>query len=255
MHLIKGLSTGFFITGTDTGVGKTVITAGLLGILRRRGINAVALKPVQTGAICKSGRVFSEDAHFYRIAADVGYEDNALTLNMYCLELPLAPAVAADLEGKTIELDLILDHVERMAGKHEFVLVEGAGGLLVPLIGSQITVADLALLLGLPLLIVARPGLGTINHTALTVACAKAKGLTVAGIVINGYNHQNPSLAEETNPKVIEDMTGVPVVGLMPKVDELSVEEAKLGELLSTAERYIDVDALLGGINDEQKNG
>lgn len=174
---------------------------------------------------------------------------------MYCLELPLAPAVAADLEGKTIELDLILDHVERMAGKHEFVLVEGAGGLLVPLIGSQITVADLALLLGLPLLIVARPGLGTINHTALTVACAKAKGLTVAGIVINGYNHQNPSLAEETNPKVIEDMTGVPVVGLMPKVDELSVEEAKLGELLSTAERYIDVDALLGGINDEQKNG
>ncbi|HZD60235.1 MAG TPA: dethiobiotin synthase [Anaerolineae bacterium] len=235
---------GFFITGTDTGIGKTVITAGLLGVLRRRGIDAMALKPVQTGSAYKNGGILSEDARFYKAAANISYDDNELVA--YYLEHPLAPAVAAELEGETIELDRILAHIERMAKKHEFILIEGAGGLLVPLIGSQVTIMDLAILLGLPLLIVARAELGTINHTALTVSCARAGGLEVAGIVINGYNHQNPSPAEETNPRVIESMTGVPVTGLVPKVAEVSVEAGEPGKLLDVIERYINIDALLG---------
>lgn len=238
------IKAGLFITGTDTGIGKTVITAGLLAALRNKGIDAVALKPVQTGAIKKKGRLVSEDAQFYRIAADIDYEED--DLSGYCLENPLAPSVAAELEGKSIDLGGILEYIERMASRHDFVLIEGVGGLLVPLIGTKVTIMDLALMLKMPLLIVARPGLGTINHTALTVSCAKANGLEVSGIIINGYDHLNPGLAEQTNPGVIESLTGIPVIGLMPKVLGLSVEDAKPGELVDTIERYVDIDALLG---------
>lgn len=239
---------GLFITGTDTGVGKTVITAGLLGTLRRRGINAMAIKPIQSGGILRDNQLISEDANFYSVVTDIAYTSREL--NPICLQAPLAPAVAAEIEGVTVNLTKILDHFHLIAGVHELTLVEGAGGLMVPLVGVKITVADLAVSLGLPLLIVARPNLGTVNHTCLTVAYAQARGLKIAGIIVNMYDHQNTGAAERTNPGLIESMTGVPVLGLVPRVKGLKVEgeNPQSGDLISVMEDYINIDQLLSRI-------
>jgi len=239
---------GLFITGTDTGVGKTVITAGLLGALRRRGINAMAIKPIQSGGILRDNQLVSEDAHFYGVVTDLPYTSREL--NPICLQAPLAPAVAAEAEGVTISLKNMIDHFRRISAEHQLTIVEGAGGLIVPLVGTEKTMADLAVSIDLPLVIVARPNLGTINHTCLTVAYAKARGLKVAGIIINMYDHQNAGVAERTNPGMIETMTGVPILGLVPRVEGLTVEgdNPQAGALISIIENYVNIDQLLMAI-------
>lgn len=236
---------GFFITGTDTGIGKTVITAGLLGALRKRGTDAIAVKPIQSGGILRQGQVVSEDAGFYGVVTDLPYTSREL--NPICLQASLAPAVAAEIEGVTLDLETMLKHFRKISAEHQLTLVEGAGGLIVPLIGTKITVADLAVQVDLPLLVVARPNLGTINHTCLTVAYAKSRGLKVAGIIINMYDHQNLGVAERTNPGLIEEMTGVPILGLVPKVEGLSVEgeNPQAGDLISVIEKHVNLDQLL----------
>jgi len=195
--------TGLFVTGTDTGVGKTFVTAALLKELRRRGVKAAAFKPIACG---ESGR---EDARIYgRIMND---EVTLDVINPVYLRHPLAPSVAARLERHAIDLAKVFAKYKLLAGRYSPVLVEGAGGFLVP-IRLGYFVADLARDLKLPLLIVARAGLGTINHTLLTVRQARAMGLTIAGIVLN-----NPSgsrgLAEKTNAQEIPRLAGVPVLG------------------------------------------
>ena len=239
---------GLFITGTDTGVGKTVITAGLLGALRRRGINAMAIKPIQSGGILRDNQLVSEDAHFYGVVTDLPYTSREL--NPICLQAPLAPAVAAEAEGVTISLETMMDHFRRISAEHQLTIVEGAGGLIVPLVGTEETMADLAVGIDLPLVIVARPNLGTINHTCLTVAYAKARGLKVAGIIINMYDHQNAGVAERTNPSLIKTMTGVPILGLVPRVEGLIVEgdNPQAGDLISIIENYVNIDQLLMAI-------
>lgn len=241
---------GLFITGTDTGVGKTVITAGLLGALRRRGINAMAIKPIQSGGILRENRLISEDAYFYGVVTELPYTSHEL--NPICLQAPLAPAVAAEAEGVIINIETILDHFRRISAEHQLTIVEGAGGLIVPLVGTEETMADLAVSMDLPLLVVARPDLGTINHTCLTVAYAKARGLKVAGIIINRYDHENPGVAERTNPGLIETMSGVPILGLVPRVEGLTVEgeNPQPGDLISIIEKYVNIDQLLMNIQD-----
>jgi len=241
---------GLFITGTDTGVGKTVITAGLLGALRKRGINAMAIKPIQSGGILRENHLVSEDAYFYGVVTDLPYTSREL--NPICLQAPLAPAVAAEAEGVTVNLETMLDHFRRISTKHQFTLVEGAGGLIVPLAATGETMADLAVSMGLPLLVVARPNLGTINHTCLTVAYAKTRGLKVAGIIINMFDHQNTGVAERTNPGLIETMTGVPILGLVPRVKGLTVEgeNPQPGDLISIIEKYVNIDQLLKRIKE-----
>ncbi len=236
---------GFFITGTDTGIGKTVITAGLLGALRRCGTDAIAIKPIQSGGILRQGQLVSEDAGFYGAVTDLPYTSRQL--NPICLQASLTPAVAAEIEGVTINLEIMLEHFRRISAEHQLTLVEGAGGLIVPLIGTSITVADLAVNMDLPLLVVARPNLGTINHTCLTVAYAKSRGLKVAGIIINRYDHQNPGVAERTSPGLIETMTEVPILGLVPSVEGLSVEgeNPQVGDLISVIEKHVNLDQLL----------
>ncbi len=241
---------GLFITGTDTGVGKTVITAGLLGALRRRGTNAIAIKPIQSGGILRENQLISEDACFYGAVTDLPYTSREL--NPICLQAPLAPAVAAEVEGVTINLETMLDHFRKISAEHQLTLVEGAGGLMVPLVGTGVTVADLAVRMGLPLLVVARPNLGTINHTCLTVAYAKARGLKVAGVIINMYEHHNAGVAERTNPGLIETMTGVPILGLIPMVRGLTVEgeNPQPGDLISVIENYVNIDQLFKNLSE-----
>ncbi|WP_436931183.1 dethiobiotin synthase [Halosimplex halobium] len=193
----------FAVVGTDTGVGKTVVTAGLVGWLRESGIDAGAVKPAQTG------HPPDDDAGF---VADACGTDAAATC-LERLEPPLAPAVAADREGVDLSYGAIRAGCERELADAAVGVVEGIGGLRVPLADGQ-EVVDLVADLGVPAVVVARSGLGTLNHTALTVEALDRRGCGVAGVVLNEY--EGASVAERTNPEALAGMTDCPVGTLPP---------------------------------------
>ena len=151
------MNRAIFVTGTDTGVGKTVVTAALALLLRERGVNVGVMKPVTSGCVERGDSLVSEDAELLAWAAGVPLDNDCAP---YCLRTPIAPSVAAARENVRIDFSRIGDAFERLKAHHDFVLVEGAGGLMVPLSGG-LMVADLVLALKLPLLVVARPNLGT----------------------------------------------------------------------------------------------
>jgi dethiobiotin synthetase len=233
---------GVFVTGTDTDVGKTVIAAALTAALRRRGLGAVYFKPIQSGCPREDGRLLPTDARFARELA--GLDEPLELLTPVTLRLPLAPAVAAAREGVEVDLERIAAALMELAGRYGFLVVEGAGGLYVPLIGNSFLVLDLIGWLGLPLLVVARAGLGTINHTGLTVAAARQAGIPVAGVVLNRYP-QSPGLAEETNPEVIEAVSRCPILARVPEVgnfDQATGREALIAALDKVCDKFTSAD-------------
>lgn len=188
----------FAVVGTGTGVGKTVVTAGLTGWLRAVGTRAVAVKPAQTGHPPDDDAAFVADA--------CGDVEAAVCLHR--LGPALAPRVAAEETGEELSYGTLLDGCRSAIADAETAVVEGIGGLRVPLAGER-EVADLFADLGLPAVVVARAGLGTLNHTALTVECLQRRGLTVHAIVLNEY--EGATLAERTNPDELARMTGLAV--------------------------------------------
>lgn len=212
---------GIFVTGTDTGVGKTIVAATLARLLRMNGVNVGVMKPVTSGCREEDGRLVSDDALLLCQAAGCDVSDDVAP---YCLREALAPAEAARIDGVRIDFAVLKAAFERLAATYDYVIVEGAGGLMVPLSGGLL-VADLARELELPLLVVARPGLGTINHTVLTCFSAQQLGLQVAGVVVNGMP-ENPGLAEKGAPHQIGSLCGASVLGIWPRraeVDEMEI--------------------------------
>ena len=182
---------GILVVGTDTAVGKTVVAAGLAWALRRRGIDVGVMKPVETGVSTRR----RSDAALLRLAA--GAPDPIEDVAPYRLAAPLAPVAAARREGVRLSLDRLVRGYERLAARHAFVVVEGVGGLMVPLTATTTTL-DLAEALQLPLLIVIANRLGAINHTLLTLHAAECRGLTVRGLILN-HLRRSRGLAERTN--------------------------------------------------------
>jgi dethiobiotin synthetase len=201
------MNTRIFITGTDTGVGKTYVTAALLTELRRRGVRAAAFKPIACGT---GGR---HDAEIY--AAIMKHEQPLDVINPIYLRRPLAPSVAARLEHKRIDLHRLRTCYRQLAATYSIVLVEGAGGLMVP-IRDDYFVADFARSLKLPLLVVARLGLGTINHSLLTVRQARQMGLKVRGLVLNDTVGGRRDVAAKTNIKIVPELCRTPLLGVVP---------------------------------------
>lgn len=201
------------VTGTDTGIGKTFVSAGLAAELARRGLPVGVMKPFATGARRLRGRLVSDDALLLKKAA--GVDDPLDLINPVCLKPPLAPEVAARVARKPITPGTVWAAYRILSQRHRPMVVEGVGGLLVPLF-TRFTVADLAKKLRLPLLIVTRPALGTLNHTALTVQAARRAGLRVLGLVINHTVRARKGLAERTNPEALRRLTGVPILGEVP---------------------------------------
>jgi dethiobiotin synthetase len=207
------MTTSFLVTGTDTGVGKTLVSGGLAAELARRGIPVGVMKPFATGARTVRGRLVSDDARFLKSAAGV---DDALDLiNPVCLKPPLAPPMAAQVAKASIDLKKVWSAYNTLCARHPTLVVEGVGGLLVPLI-TRLTVADLAQKMRLPILVVTRPSLGTLNHTAMTVHVARSYGLRVLGLVINYAQPTRRGLAERLNPAALELYTRLPVLGEIP---------------------------------------
>jgi len=186
------------VVGTDTGVGKTVVTAALVATLRDEGVDARAVKPGQTGYPP------DDDAAFVTEACG----DEAAATCLARLEPALAPAVAAEEAGTSLDYAAILEGCRRELADAEVGVLEGVGGLRVPLADGR-EVIDLVADLEVPALVVARSGLGTLNHTALSVRALRDRNVPVAGIVLNVYAGE--TLAERTNPGVLEDMTGATV--------------------------------------------
>lgn len=213
----------FAVVGTDTGVGKTVVTAGLVGWLRDSGVDARAVKP------CQTGHPPDDDANYVQQAAES--EDAAVCLRR--LEPALAPAVAASQTGATLRYDEILDGCRAALDAVDVGVVEGIGGLRVPLAGDR-EVVDLVSDLGVPAVVVARSGLGTLNHTALTVEALARRDVPIQGIVFNEY--EGATTAERTNPAVLTEMTDCPV-WTVPSlaVDSPSKVPAEIASALSPA--------------------
>jgi len=207
-------SRGIFITGTDTGVGKTVAAAAIARLLRDRGINVGVMKPVTSGCDCPEGKLRSDDAEL--LAWGAGCDPADPDIAPYCLAAPIAPSVAAAMEGVRIDFSRIRDAFDRLAARHDFMIVEGAGGLMVPLAGG-LMVADLIGRLSLPALVIARPGLGTVNHTVLTCFAAKQLGIETRGVIINDYP-ETPDRAAESAPHLIDSLSGAPLLGIFPHV-------------------------------------
>jgi len=236
-----GLKYGFFITATDTGVGKTVITAALAKVLRAEGRDVGVMKPVATGCVHRREGLVSEDAEFLAHAADA--PEPLAEINPIRLASPLAPTVAAARAKTELDLAPMWAAWRRLRDAHEILLIEGIGGILCP-ITRKMAVADMAVRFGMPVLIIARPNLGTINHTALTVEAAKSRGLGVAGIIINRYDRDTEDVAQMTAPEEIQRATGVPVLGLVPDDPATSVAKGEIGEDVLAAIRLLPLGRL-----------
>jgi dethiobiotin synthetase len=223
---------GYFITGTDTGVGKTVVTAALATVLHKRGFKVGVMKPVETGCKREHGQFWPEDALFLRSVA--GCSAPLALIAPYTFAEPLAPALAAEREGSKIEIGTIRSCYERLQAEHDIVLVEGAGGWLVP-INEDLTMQDIAIELHLPVFIVARNVLGMINHTALTVANVRQR-CAILGVIINDTRPADPlDIAVQTNEEALKRWVHVPSYCHFPFQPAISEESLlSLGELLLT---------------------
>ena len=204
---------GVFVTGTDTGVGKTLVAAALGRFLADGGIDVGAMKPVETG-VSDPTRV-GPDGSLLQWACR---QDDPVELAApYRFQLPLAPSLASQRAEEPLHPDDLVRAVSEFSRRHAFTIVEGAGGLMVPLAGGYL-IADLIKTTGFPLLVVVRPGLGTINHTLLTLFAARAMEIPVAGFVINGMP-ANPDDAEALAPHTLASLASADLLGVLPRVN------------------------------------
>ncbi len=203
---------GVFVTGTDTGVGKTLVAAALARFLTARGLKVGVMKPAETGV--EDPSLLGDDGALLKWAA--GSCEPADRITPYRLRRPLAPSLAARHDGVRIDLEHLRQVAADLAVTHDFLIVEGAGGLMVPLNGGFL-MADFAAALGLPLLVVARPSLGTINHTLLTVFAARGMELPLAGVIINNMPEQ-PDGAEAEAPHALASLASADLLGVLPHV-------------------------------------
>jgi len=230
----------YLITGTDTGIGKTTVASALAAALRRRQVEVGVLKPIETGCSAgPDGALEPSDAR--RLAWFAGRSDPIEILCPVRLPDPLAPLVAARRAGMTLSLATLAAAIERHASTCQVQLVEGAGGLLVP-ITARATFADLAAACELSLLVVVGNRLGCVNHAALTLRWADSIGLRVAGYVVNALQAE-PDLAMRTNAELLAELFGPPL-GVLPWLGDVQCRAADRTRLADAAEGALRLDAL-----------
>lgn len=218
-----------FVTGTDTEVGKTRIACAVLALARDRGLTCLGLKPVAAGCFNDHGRLRNEDALALMAAAqsEAPYE----TVNPVALEPPIAPHIALQLAERRVSTDELASHCRAAAAGTEFVIVEGAGGWLVP-IGESATLADVCIGIGADVVLVVGMKLGCLNHALLTAQAVRAGGLKLAGWVGNCAGGTMPHL--DANVATLKQRLDAPCLGVVP---HLAIDDA--------AEPYLDIGPLL----------
>lgn len=233
---------GIFLTGTDTGAGKTLVSCAILAALGRRGLRVAACKPVETGCRIEGGERVGEDCE--KLAKAAGGRQSPRDVAAYLLAEPAAPLVAAEAEGVALDRGYLLDHYARIAQNADFVLVESAGGLMVP-VADGYTTRDFARGLGLPAVVVVASRLGCINHALLTVEVLRASSIPVAGFVVNEIETGGEyALALRTNRDMLRRFAAAPDLGAMPFV--APARRSDLAALADLAEHHLDLDRIAG---------
>ncbi|MEK6801261.1 MAG: dethiobiotin synthase [Nitrospirota bacterium] len=222
---------GVFVTGTDTGVGKTVVSSALVRSLVQTGRSVGVMKPVETGVFLE--QLSESDAG--RLMAAAGVDDGIEEVSPYRFPAPLAPLAAASAQGRVIEMQEIMRRYERLAARYSCVVVEGAGGLLVP-IGKDWDMRDLIGRIGLPVALVGRAGLGGINHALLTLEGLRQRRLTVVAVLLNETVPSTTTAQQEqcaSTVALLRERAGVPVLGPLPYRPHLGSDWSGAGETLA----------------------
>ncbi len=227
---------GVFVTGSDTEVGKTVIAGAIAAAMKAHGLDVGVMKPVASGAKEINGKLVSEDAVYLKKIIDSSDDDDLV--NPVRLKLPIAPTIAASIVGVPIDVDKIWKAYEELTNRHDFVVVEGVGGLMVP-INDTLFVADLVCKMDLPLVIVCKDYLGTINHTLLTLEYAKSRNIRIKGIVINMLKNGDDFVRE------IEKYSSAPILGTIPFKENVSVENCAYGDIVEHFRREINISKIM----------
>jgi dethiobiotin synthetase len=224
-------------------VGKTAVAAGLMCLLLKNKCRAAYFKPVASGVIVVDGVAVSADAAFVKVVSGFAQKPEQVTPFVYTEAV--APHLAARMTGRPIDRDVIRISLEELKIRYDWIVAEGAGGLAVPLNDEGVMQSDLIRELKFPCLLVARAGLGTINHTLLTLGFAKSAGLIVKGIIMNGMGD---SLIERDNVETIRKMSGVEAIFTLPVVSSLNTENLQvgnIGEVFEQAVRFDDIISLM----------
>jgi dethiobiotin synthetase len=220
---------GLFITGTDTGVGKTLVAGAIARILTDAKHKVGVFKPIATGCRRDWDGLISEDTEFLAFCSRSELPFTTITPVGYLT--PAAPIVSAAQERRPIDFTEMTKAYNQICSESDFVIVEGIGGVRVPLT-TEIDVLDLAGEFAMPVVIVTRPDLGTINHTLMTIDCVRAAGLNLAGVVVSGFNATEASIAEDTADEVIAQCGNVPILAAVPFDETLDITEPNIGEVI-----------------------
>ena len=224
-----------FITGTDTNIGKTVATFVLGVLMQRRGIDVGVMKPVQCSG---------NDARFLKESLKI--KDSIEEINPFYAPEPLSPHLAFGRRGQVIDVKKTKKIYDGLSQKHEYMLVEGAGGVMVPL-GNNYFVLDMIKELNLDVVIVAGLGLGTINHTILTINQVRSVGLNVRGVIFNEGLSEVRGIPEQTNPQAIEEFGDVKILGTIPYLDNFGNEHVvKVCSNKVNIQEIVDLFKVLG---------
>jgi dethiobiotin synthetase len=208
------LTNGFFITGTDTEVGKTLVSGAVILKMREQGINTLGFKPVVAGTYQDhDGKILNEDLETLRIASQLA--PGQMVLCPYIFDAPIAPHIAAEKLGSTLDLKIMMSAYEQIHSQAEAVVVEGAGGFFVP-INARENLSDLAQNLQLPIIMVVGMQLGCINHALLTEEALTSRQLKVAGWIANTLSSEMPFLKE--NIQYLQNKMKVPLLGVIPSL-------------------------------------
>ncbi|HVT90935.1 MAG TPA: dethiobiotin synthase [Tepidisphaeraceae bacterium] len=230
---------GVFVTGTDTGVGKTVVAGAIANWFARRHKKVAVCKLAATGCVRRREGLVSEDAEFLAACADARHPLDLIAPQRFAE--PLAPAIAAERANRSLDWFMINNSIRLMSQTSDLMVIEGVGGLMTPM-DSKTTILDTITALGVPAVVVARPGLGTINHTLLTINTLRAANVQVAGVVVNRYPTDLVGVAEETNPRAIERWGKIPVLCIVP--DE-PIEGCELPKGVVSAIETVDWDSII----------
>lgn len=226
----------YFITGTDTGVGKTTVTAALAACLKKIGIDVGVMKPIATGIERKSGFKSSDVSILCQAS---GVDDAEDLMNPIFLPLPASPYDVSKVLKLDFDKKIIFEKFEKLKNKHDMLLVEGIGGIMTP-ITSNYFVADLIKEMNLDTIIVTRSTLGTLNHTVMTVKICHEYKIPIKGIIINNYD-ENGSFVEKNSPSTIYEITHMPILGTLPFVKDYQNVEM----MISHVEKNMDLKSLI----------
>ncbi len=235
------MAKGIFIVGTDTDVGKTVVTAGLLHILRSKGHRAIYFKGALSGAIEDGNKLIPGDTDL--VSQVSGLKETYENITPYIFKTAISPHLAAQIEDKPIDLNIIKAKFEKLKEKYDFIIAVGSGGIICPLINRDeeiYTLGDLIKDLNMSTVVVARGGVGTINHTVLTVKFIESMGIKVKGIIINNYED---NYITKDNIKVIEKLTGISIVGKFKTIDNL--DKGNIDNIRTAASRIFNDKSII----------